>query len=333
MSAQAGLAVSLRGVTKVYDSGVAALGPLDLDVRRGEFVSLLGPSGCGKSTALRLIAGLATPTSGRVGIGASASGTGASHSIGFVFQEPTLMPWTNVRENVRLPLKLSRVSSAELNARVGEALAQVGLGEFADAFPRELSGGMKMRVSLARALVTDPDILLMDEPFAALDEITRFRLNNDLLALWRNLRKTVIFVTHSVFESVYLSQRVIVMTGAPAASAPSFASMRRSRGARIFAHRANMPAIAASSRTRWHRPIRGGTSHEFAKGREKGRDQRQHRLGAGPDPAAGRRARRRPRALGVSGLAQPDPALRAAGPLADLPHLGGGLAGAVGIAA
>ena len=214
-SAQAGLAVSLRGVTKVYDSGVAALGPLDLDVRRGEFVSLLGPSGCGKSTALRLIAGLAAPTSGRVGVGASASRTSASHSIGFVFQEPTLMPWTNVRENVRLPLKLSRVSLAESNARVGEALARVGLGEFADAFPRELSGGMKMRVSLARALVTDPDILLMDEPFAALDEITRFRLNNDLLALWRNLRKTVIFVTHSVFESVYLSQRVIVMTARP----------------------------------------------------------------------------------------------------------------------
>jgi NitT/TauT family transport system ATP-binding protein len=210
-----GLAASLRGVTKVYESGVAALGPLDLDVRKGEFVSLLGPSGCGKSTALRLIAGLAVPTSGSVGVGASASGTGARHSIGFVFQEPTLMPWTSVRENVRLPLKLSRVPSAESNARVGEALAEVGLGEFADAFPRELSGGMKMRVSLARALVTDPDILLMDEPFAALDEITRFRLNNDLLALWRNLQKTVVFVTHSVFESVYLSQRVIVMTQRP----------------------------------------------------------------------------------------------------------------------
>jgi NitT/TauT family transport system ATP-binding protein len=210
-----GLAVSLRGVTKVYDNGVMALGPLDLDVRRGEFVSLLGPSGCGKSTALRLIAGLSAPTSGSVGISKPADHAHPGHSIGFVFQEPTLMPWTSVRENVRLPLKLAHASAAEANARVSDSLAQVGLAEFADAYPRELSGGMKMRVSLARALVTDPDILLMDEPFAALDEITRFRLNNDLLALWRNLRKTVVFVTHSVFESVYLSQRVIVMTSRP----------------------------------------------------------------------------------------------------------------------
>jgi NitT/TauT family transport system ATP-binding protein len=214
-SSTADLAVSLRGVTKVYGNGVVALGPLDLDVSRGEFVSLLGPSGCGKSTALRLIAGLNAPTSGTVGVAHRAGQARSGHAIGFVFQEPTLMPWTTLRENVRLPLKLAHVPVAEANARVDEALTQVGLADFAEAYPRELSGGMKMRVSLARALVTDPDILLMDEPFAALDEITRFRLNDDLLALWRNLRKTVIFVTHSVFESVYLSQRVIVMTPRP----------------------------------------------------------------------------------------------------------------------
>jgi NitT/TauT family transport system ATP-binding protein len=217
-----GLAVSLRGVTKRYDSGLMALGPLDLDVRRAEFVSLLGPSGCGKSTALRLIAGLTAPTSGTVHVSHRTSEIRAGHSIGFVFQEPTLMPWASVRDNVRLPLKLSHAPVPEAKARIDQALAQVGLGEFADAFPRELSGGMKMRVSLARALVTDPDILLMDEPFAALDEITRFRLNNDLLSLWRDLRKTVIFVTHSVFESVYLSQRVIVMTARPGRIAAEF---------------------------------------------------------------------------------------------------------------
>jgi NitT/TauT family transport system ATP-binding protein len=209
------LAVSLRAVTKVYDSGVVALGPMDLEVRKGEFVSLLGPSGCGKSTALRLIAGLNAPTSGTVRVSRPVVEVSGRHSVGFVFQEPTLMPWASVRENVRLPLKLAQLPPTEANARIDLALTQMGLAEFADAYPRELSGGMKMRASLARALVTDPDILLMDEPFAALDEITRFRLNNDLLALWRDLRKTVIFVTHSVFESVYLSQRVIVMTSRP----------------------------------------------------------------------------------------------------------------------
>ena len=211
----AGLAVRLRGVTKIYDNGVAALGPFDLDVRRGEFVSLLGPSGCGKSTALRLIAGLSAPSSGAVDVISHGAEQRGSHRIGFVFQEPTLMPWATVRDNVRLPLKLAHAPSRDADARIAAALDQVGLAEFTDAYPRELSGGMKMRVSLARALVTDPDILLMDEPFAALDEITRFRLNNDLLTLWRNLHKTVIFVTHSVFESVYLSERVIVMSARP----------------------------------------------------------------------------------------------------------------------
>jgi NitT/TauT family transport system ATP-binding protein len=210
-----GLAVSLRAVTKVFDNGLVALGPLDLDISRGAFVSLLGPSGCGKSTALRVIAGLIGPTAGSVEVSHQAGAGRPGHSIGFVFQEPTLMPWTSVAENVRLPLKLANVAAAESDERIAEALARVGLADFAGAFPRELSGGMKMRVSLARALVTDPDILLMDEPFAALDEITRFRLNNDLLTLWRKLNKTVVFVTHSVFESVYLSQRVVVMTQRP----------------------------------------------------------------------------------------------------------------------
>ena len=209
------IAVSLGAVTKVYDNGVTALGPFYLNVKRGEFVSLLGPSGCGKSTALRIIAGLTTPNSGVVAVSRRAGETHAGHSIGFVFQEPTLMPWAKVRDNVRLPLKLAGMPAAEADSRIAEALAQVGLSEFADAYPRELSGGMKMRVSLARALVTNPEILLMDEPFAALDEITRLRLNNDLLELWRKLNMTVIFVTHSVFESVYLSQRVIVMSERP----------------------------------------------------------------------------------------------------------------------
>ncbi len=220
--APGGPAVSLRDVTKVYGNGVVALGPLDLNVRAGEFVSLLGPSGCGKSTALRIIAGLNEPTTGSVRVVAPGAHDHSRHGIGFVFQEPTLMPWATVHGNVQLPLDLAHMSRAEAGARVRQALVQVGLLEFAEVYPRELSGGMKMRVSLARALVTDPDILLMDEPFAALDEITRFRLNNDLLALWRGLRKTIVFVTHSVFESVYLSQRVLIMTPRPGRVAREF---------------------------------------------------------------------------------------------------------------
>lgn len=203
-----GFAVRLRGVTKTYATGTLALGPVDIDIARGEFVSFLGASGCGKSTALRIIAGLARPSDGDVDLAREAR-------IGFVFQEPTLMPWANIRDNVRLPLKLARVPDALSRDRAEAALAQVGLADFADAYPRALSGGMRMRASLARALVTHPDILLLDEPFAALDEITRFKLNDDLLTLWRGLGKTIVFVTHSVFESVYLSQRVIVMTPRP----------------------------------------------------------------------------------------------------------------------
>ncbi len=207
--------MALRGVAKTFASGTRALAGLDLDVRPGEFISLLGPSGCGKSTALRLIAGLSEPTAGTITWGDNRGAASSAHEIGFVFQEPTLMPWTTVARNVDLPLRLSGRASAETAPRGAAVLDRVGLAGFRGAYPRELSGGMKMRVSIARALVTDPDLLLMDEPFAALDEITRFKLNNDLLDLWGVLRKTVVFVTHSVFESVYLSQRIVVMTPRP----------------------------------------------------------------------------------------------------------------------
>jgi NitT/TauT family transport system ATP-binding protein len=204
--------VALRGAGKIFGTGTVALDHLDLDVRSGEFLSLLGPSGCGKSTALRIMAGLSEPSRGTV---TRAAGGGAAKDIGFVFQEPTLMPWATVFGNVFLPLKLAAAGKTAAAPSVREALVRVGLGDFAEAYPRELSGGMKMRVSIARALVTQPRVLLMDEPFAALDEITRFKLNDDLIALWRELRMTVVFVTHSVFESVYLSQRVVVMTARP----------------------------------------------------------------------------------------------------------------------
>jgi NitT/TauT family transport system ATP-binding protein len=203
--------VALRGVGKAFGSGTVALAGLDLDIRNGELLSLLGPSGCGKSTALRIVAGLSEPTSGSV----TWRDPDARKGIGFVFQEPTLMPWASVFNNVFLPLKLAGESRAAVHARVMQTLSRVGLAEFADAYPRELSGGMRMRVSIARALVTAPRILLMDEPFAALDEITRFKLNDDLVALWRELKMTVVFVTHSVFESVFLSNRIVVMTGRP----------------------------------------------------------------------------------------------------------------------
>ncbi len=208
--AQTGPLVRLAGVRKAYASGTVALEALDLSVGQGEFVSLLGPSGCGKTTALRLIAGLASPTRGRIERPDSAEG-----GIGFVFQEPTLMPWATAFDNVWLPFRLQGKGRADVQDRVMAALDMVGLAGFSHAYPRELSGGMKMRVSIARALATRPRLLLMDEPFAALDEITRIRLNDDLLALWQEQGWTVVFVTHSVYESVYLSSRIVVMAARP----------------------------------------------------------------------------------------------------------------------
>jgi NitT/TauT family transport system ATP-binding protein len=209
--------VVMRGVSKVFSNGTLALSNMTLTVQRGEFLSLLGPSGCGKSTALRIIAGLGQSSSGSVEWPSSTINARGlpEGDIGFVFQDPTLMPWTTVFGNVYLPLKLQGLSKDKARPRVMETLALVGLADFADAYPRDLSGGMKMRVSIARALVTKPKLLLMDEPFAALDEITRQKLNDDVLKLWRQSGVTVIFVTHSVFESAYLSNRIVVMRARP----------------------------------------------------------------------------------------------------------------------
>lgn len=199
--------IALRGVGKRFANGTQALRDLSFTIQAGEFVSLLGPSGCGKSTALRLAAGLLSPDTGHVDY--------PDGEIGFVFQEPTLMPWADVLANARLPLDLKRLPRNEANERAAAALARVGLKGFERAYPRELSGGMKMRVSIARALAARPRLLLLDEPFAALDEITRNTLGDDLLMLWREDGLTVLFVTHSVSESSYLSQRVLVMTPRP----------------------------------------------------------------------------------------------------------------------
>jgi len=200
--------VSCRNISKRFANGTLALSDVELDVFEYQFLSLLGPSGCGKSTLLRLIAGLSEPSAGTI--------SWQGHpSLSFVFQEPTLMPWATALSNVMLPLRLAGVRRDERRERAAAALAQVGLAGFEKSYPRELSGGMKMRVSIARALVTRPKVLLMDEPFAALDEITRFKLNNDLLELWQREGLTVIFVTHSVFESAFLSQRIAVMAARP----------------------------------------------------------------------------------------------------------------------
>jgi NitT/TauT family transport system ATP-binding protein len=214
--------IRMDRVRKQFASGTLAVADLSVTIDEGDFVSFLGPSGCGKSTALRMIAGLLAPTAGTITIEPAAgagtragAGAGSEQDLGFVFQEPTLMPWASVFDNVFLPLRLAGVARAAAGPRVRAALAEVGLTRFERAWPRELSGGMKMRVSIARAMVTRPRILLMDEPFAALDEMTRMKLNDDVLRLRAEHGLTVIFVTHSVFESVYLSNRVLVMAARP----------------------------------------------------------------------------------------------------------------------
>ena len=210
-------AVEVLSAEKTYPNGTQALLPVDLTIEEGEFVTLLGPSGCGKSTLLKMVAGLLEPTDGRLHLWRKpvAQLDESGKKMAFVFQSPTLMPWASVQTNVRLPLDLAGVPRAEADARVTDALALVGLSKFANALPRALSGGMQMRVSIARGLVTQPDLLLMDEPFGALDEITRHKLDADLLDLWRKKKLTVIFVTHSIHEAVFLSSRVVMMAARP----------------------------------------------------------------------------------------------------------------------
>ncbi|MFT4269696.1 MAG: ABC transporter ATP-binding protein [Pantoea sp.] len=209
-------AIEVLSAEKIYPNGTRALLPVDLTIRQGEFVSLLGPSGCGKSTLLKMIAGLIEPSDGKLMLfRRDRREKQRDLPLSFVFQEATLMPWSSVHKNVRLPLDLAGVPRAEADTRVREILELVGLGQFGHVLPRELSGGMQMRVSIARGLVTRPKVLLMDEPFGALDEITRNKLDSDLLQLWQEQKLTVVFVTHSIQEAVFLSQRVIMMAARP----------------------------------------------------------------------------------------------------------------------
>ncbi len=199
--------LEFAGVGRTFPDGTEALRAVDLTVDRGEFVSVVGPSGCGKSTLLRLASGLDSATTGETRVG--------SKRVGYVFQDPTLLPWRTVRRNVELLAELEHLPKAERRARVQEAIALVGLDEFQKHRPRSLSGGMRMRTSLARSLVLQPDVFLFDEPFGALDEMTRERLNDELLALFADRGFAALFITHSVAEAVFLSTRVVVMSPRP----------------------------------------------------------------------------------------------------------------------
>lgn len=209
--------VRMSGLSKVYPNGTVALKDVNLDISEGEFISFVGPSGCGKSTIFKLITGLSGHTSGELSIlGKSPKDARKANNTSFVFQDHTLLPWSSVIDNVMLPLSLRGESKKESRKEAERVLEMVGLRDYTKALPRMLSGGMKMRVSIARALVSKPKLLLMDEPFAALDEITRQTLQAELLSIWQQERgMTVLFVTHNVFESVFLSSRVAVMTPRP----------------------------------------------------------------------------------------------------------------------
>jgi NitT/TauT family transport system ATP-binding protein len=210
--------IEAQAVGMTFPGGQAALRDVDLQVQPGEFVSLVGPSGCGKSTLLRMIAGLVEPTAGQLTLAGlpPLQARREAQRVAFVFQDPTLLPWRNVADNIRLPLQLQKVPRARHAEPIRESLKLIGLSD-ADArkYPRMLSGGMRMRVSLARALVTQPDVLLLDEPFAALDDIMRQQLNEELSRIWIDRRPTALFVTHNVSEAVFLSQRIVVMSSSP----------------------------------------------------------------------------------------------------------------------
>jgi NitT/TauT family transport system ATP-binding protein len=206
--------VEFTGVTKRYPNGGLVLDALNLTIAKGDFVTLIGPSGCGKSTVLKLISGLTPPTAGTIQIDGMTPKS-AREAVSYIFQDATLLPWRTVRQNVGLGLELEGVNGTRHAQRTASLLELVGLGHVAEAYPRELSGGMKMRVSIARALATSPRLLLMDEPFAALDEMARDRLNEELLRLRAEQKWTAVFVTHSVAEAVFLSTRIIVLAAHP----------------------------------------------------------------------------------------------------------------------
>jgi NitT/TauT family transport system ATP-binding protein len=207
--------VRARNLGHVFGDGTVALEGIDLDVDQGDFVALLGPSGCGKSTLLRLISGLESVSRGTLTVSCGGPAPKSGARIGFVFQDAHLLPWRTVLENVVLPLELGGTPPAEAEQRAFSCIADVELGEAAHRYPDELSGGMRMRVSIARALATDPALLLLDEPFAALDELTRQRLDEHLRSLWGRRKMTVLFVTHSLSEAVFLAERAIVMSRRP----------------------------------------------------------------------------------------------------------------------